>query len=311
MALYVGIDPGGVPNAWAYICATADGWDRIVFGRLRDAAAAPPHFNAAGFPYLDPASLASLQTLLMAAMDELAALLQVPAGHVPALGRLSNHYGSLFVAVDAPSGFAVPGNHCRNTEGFAGPNFATPAEPIFVAQGTAWENGVPRNVNALNAQILWKSVGLTIYRYYSGAATAAALAAIESAGITPNFHLHLVNVQGIRVLESFPSCVYTRTTVATNPAAMALAAQVAGRSIIQFVTAPLNQGLVGVKALMAAFAQGNWAQWQHAGRGITAGCRDAFASMMLGIWGCQPVGLLALGNNLPLLGLEGAIFVAA
>lgn len=283
---------------------TTDGDDRLFVGRLRDPPLGLPTFQPAAFSYLDAVSVAAIESRLEAALRSILASIRppVPVGADPRAVALQR-FGAIVVSVDASSGFASPGNGRRNTEAAVASNFNTPDEATFVASALAWL--AQGNITPLNQRVYWKLVGFVIFRYFTGAATAAQVAASASQGIGPNFTLPPAQPVGVRIYESFPSETYATT----GPAALALAQAFAARTLVNIPAAPIHATTFAAFAArlqnVVLNAPGAWAR--SPGRAV-GDCLDAYASMMLGPWAGN-VGLMARGAQIPLLAAEGAIVV--
>lgn len=303
MTLFIGLDPGGTGKKWAYLCATTDDSEKLYVGVVRDTGAQPV-FAQQAFPYLASPTIASIEEALNRCLRSLARSMGIAvADQTPPLDALGDRFDSIIVSVDAPSGFSVPGNNIRATERAAGGNFNTPNETAFLASAAGWV--AAGNVTPLSQRVYWKLVGFTLYRFFSGAATAAGVSAAACAGIRAGLTLNLAPAPGVRILESFPSDIYRHTPAGV----FAIAQDLAGRELTNLPKTGLSQITFPAFAnVLQRLHGGDTGVWEKL-KGPLGDALDAFSSMMLGIWACGG-GLRALATpntSLAQLRAEGAI----
>jgi len=107
------------------------------------------------------------------------------------------------VCIDAPSGFAVPPHHQRETEAQGFANFPTPSLPAFLRQVSDYSNA--HNNTPLRQRYFWKLIGLVAFRYFIHVATGVPLD-MPPAEVTTA----CMAFGQTRIREGFPSDTYQR-----------------------------------------------------------------------------------------------------
>ena len=204
MALHLGFDPGGTGRKIAHVAAAIDDDERLFIGHLSDQSVGIPGIQLSSFPYLDAATLGAIEGQLRTVLASLLELTgPVPAPGDDLLACALSRFGAVALSVDASSGFAVAGSSVRHTELAVGANFHTPDEAAFLCSATDWLRA--GNMTPLHQRVFWKLVGLAIYRYFTGARTAAQVAGAASHGFGGGLTLGTAPRSGLRVFEAFPS----------------------------------------------------------------------------------------------------------
>ncbi len=307
MALLVGFDPGGTGKKWAYACAASETHDSLLVGRLRDPDV-EIDFSEQSFPYLSSDAIVSIRC---AVGGYLAAIIRahgwpVDEGADP-IAQAATIFGGLVVSIDAPSGFAIAGENVRNTEQYACGNFNTPDQETFVSSAKRWieEDNKP----PLQQRVFWKLVGFSIYTSFNQAASATAISASVTQGLTKDLIIRIPDAElagKIRLLESFPTQTY-RTTSSRGLDRVKL---MAGRIPRQVEGFQISQSTFDrFKRLLTAFHAGDTKGWCRQ-RGAIGDALDAFATMMLCDF-ARSVGVRAIAHSLKRLKSEGTIVVAA
>lgn len=218
---WLGIDVGSSRSKVVNLCFIASdgpGTVTVTFerGQVREAPgdARWPANNAAGF--LD---LARSTWLTQAVELGVRNILERSALVRQWSARLCDKSGVYGAAVDAPCGFARPGEEQRDTESAAVNSFKTPARTEFLAQMRRF--ATTESETPLRQRYFWKLVGLVVLRdllaragvlpFEAGVEQIATLCV---AGLVDGGHGAL-EVEGprageVRVREAFPSDTYAR-----------------------------------------------------------------------------------------------------
>lgn len=305
MALSLGLDPGGTGRKLAHLAAAADDDDRLFVGHVRAPALGVPGLQLRAFPYLDAAAERAIEGALRAALESLCALLGVACGAgEDVCAALLARFGTVVVSVDACTGFAAHGYPVRHTESAVGENYGTPDERAFLAGARRWREA--GNSTPLHQRVYWKLVGFALLRFFSGARTAAELAAAATRGLREDFTVRVGPRSGLWVFEAFPSELYR---VAAAGGAMDVARAFARRRLVNLPGAPVHATtLAAFRARLAAVAHGATGAWARSPGRRVGDCLDAFAAMMTGPWAAGQ-GLRACGTDARRLRAEGAIVV--
>ncbi|MDJ0521125.1 MAG: hypothetical protein QNJ90_03525 [Planctomycetota bacterium] len=295
---------GGTGRKWAHAAAWTDGWPRTLLGALRDPGVHPVYAHA--FPCLDAATLRSIRGALGRFWQD---VLEADGAPVPSATRARGHVAQRFdrvhVAIDAPSGFAVPGVGRRDTESTCG-NFTTPSEAAFHASARGWLE--TDNVTPLRQRVYWKGVGFELFAdALRGAGVRSPRAADVAANAAGGIGLQLARLEprpGWRTFEAFPTQIYRCTHEgpardvlvehAARGAAFAARSPVPGRTTHDRIEAELTR--------IAAGELDSWTKTKDA----LGDVRDAYACMLLGLW-ADTTGVRGLGRDPTLWPREGVI----